>query len=117
LADPTRNSRASNHRASAAILFGIAAVLAVPAAIALAQRSAGIRLISAAWAIPVALGCGFLTLALTNLAAARVRRTFGRAGGEGRARWARRLAVLGLCIAITASISVGFYELLLRLEK
>ena len=32
-------------------------------------------------------------------------------------RWSRRLAVLGIAIALSASIAVGFYELLLRLEN
>ena len=63
---------------------------------------------------PVALGCGFLTLALSNLArCAFVRRDrSGGPEGEGRARWARRLAVLGLCIAVTAALALGFYALL-----
>jgi uncharacterized membrane protein len=116
LVDPTRSSRASNHRASIALLLGLGAVLAIPAAIALAQQSPRVRLIAAAWGIPVAIGLAVLTFAFTNLARARIHKTVGRAGGEGRARWARRLAVLGLCIAVTAMIAVGFYELLLRFE-
>jgi hypothetical protein len=46
-----------------------------------------------------------------------VQRTAGRAGGEGRARVARTLGVLAICLAVTAAISVGFYELLLHFEK
>jgi hypothetical protein len=112
-----RTASSSNHRASVAALLGIAAVLTLPAAVAVAQRSAGIALLDAAWAIPVAAGLGFLALATSNLARARIQRTLGRAGGEGRARTARILGVLGLCIAVTAAISVGFYELLLHFEK
>ena len=99
------------------MLLGIAAVLAVPAAIALAQQSPGVRLVDASWAIPIAAALGLLALGASNLARTRIQWTVGRAGGEARARVARFLGGLGICIAVTASISVGFYELLLRLEK
>jgi len=110
-------TRGSNHRASVAALLGAVGVLAVPAAIVLAQRSKGVALIDAAWGIPVALGLGFLAIGASNLARVRVQRTVGRAGGEGRARAARILGAVAICIAVTAAISVGFYELLLHFEK
>jgi hypothetical protein len=109
--------RASNHRASLAVLVGLAADLAIPAGIVLARQSPDVQLIDASWAIPVATALGFLALGVSNLARARVQWTLGRAAGEGRARLARILGTLGLCIAVSASISVGVYELLLRLEK
>jgi hypothetical protein len=115
--EPRKTARASNHRASVAALLGIGSVLALPVAIVLAQRSKGIGLVDAAWAIPFGAGLGFLALGVSNLARARVQLTVGRAGGEGRARTARILAVLGICLAVTAAISVGFYELLLHFEK
>ena len=46
----------------------------------------------------------------------RIRWTLERAGGTGRIRLGRILAVAGICAALSASIAVGFYELLLRLE-
>ncbi|HEY7208219.1 MAG TPA: hypothetical protein VH416_08245 [Gaiellaceae bacterium] len=99
------------------MLVGVAAVVTVPAGIALAERYANVRLVDASWAIPVAFGLGLLAIALANLARTRIHMTVGRAGGESRARVARILGTLGICLALTASISVGFYELLLRLEK
>ena len=45
-----------------------------------------------------------------------MRLTLERAGGAGRIRLGRVLAVAGICVALSASIAVGFYELLLRLE-
>jgi hypothetical protein len=99
------------------VLVGAAGVLAVPAAIVLAQRAKGVGLIDAAWAIPVAMALGFVAIGTSNLARVRVQRTVGRAGGEGRARAARILGVVAICIAVTAAISVGFYELLLHFEK
>jgi hypothetical protein len=107
----------SNHRASLAVLVGAAGVLAVPAAIVLAEQSPRIGLIDAAWGIPVATALGFLAVGTANLAKVRVQRTVGRAGGDGRVRAARILGVLAICIAVTAAISVGFYELLLHFEK
>jgi hypothetical protein len=112
-----RTASSSNHRATFAAFLGILSALTMPAAIAVTQRARGIRLIEAAWAIPVGLALGFLALGAANLARTRIQRTLGRAGGEGRARTARFLAALGICLAITAAISVGFYELLLHFEK
>jgi hypothetical protein len=110
-------TKSSNHRSSVAVLLGIAAVLAVPAGIEIARRSPTIRLVDAAWAIPVGAALGLLGLIAVRSARARIERTLGRAGGAGRAKAARRLAVLAICLAITASISVGTYEVLLRFEK
>jgi hypothetical protein len=109
-------TRSSNHRASLAVLLGLVAAAAVPAAIALAQRTAGVRILDAVWAIPVAAGFGVAALLLARGAGGRIRSTLERAGGWGRIRLSRILGVLGICCALSAGIAVGFYELLLRLE-
>ncbi len=108
--------RSSNHRASLAVVLGLAAVLVVPAAVVLARQSTGVALIDAAWAIPVAALCGCAALLFVRGARGRIRWTLERAGGAGRIRLGRLLAVAGICVALSASIAVGFYELLLRLE-
>jgi hypothetical protein len=108
--------RSSNHRASLAVLVGLGAVLAVPAGIVLSRRLSGISLVDAAWAVPVAAGLGICALLFARGARGRVRRTFERAGGLGRARLAIVLGVAGISIALSGAIAVGFYELLLRLE-
>jgi hypothetical protein len=109
-------TRSSNHRASLAVLLGLLAVVSVPAAIALSGRSQAIGLIDAAWAIPVAFGLGVAALLFARGARGTIVRTLERAGGRGRIRTGRILAVAGISIALSASIAVGFYELLLRLE-
>jgi hypothetical protein len=109
-------TRSSNHRASFALLAGLAAALAIPLAIAAAQRLKSLDLLDASWGIPVAFALGLLAFGLGNLAKTRVFWTAERAGGYGRVRAARVLGTLGICLAVAASISVGFYELLLRLE-
>jgi hypothetical protein len=93
------------------------AVVAVPAAIYAADRSQALDLIDAAWAIPFAFGAGVASLLFARGARGEASRTLERAGGRGRIRAGFVLAVLGICVALSASISVGFYELLLRLES
>jgi hypothetical protein len=113
LAAPTRSS---NHRASLAVLLGLAALAAVPVGVVLSRQTDGVRLIDAVWAIPVAGVCGVAALLFGRGAHGRIRWTLEQAGGGGRIRVSRYLAVAGLCVAISAAIAVGFYELLLRLE-
>jgi hypothetical protein len=109
-------TRSSNGRAWLAVLLGLAGLLAVPAAVAVSERSTRIGLLDAAWAIPVAVGFGLAALLFARGARGRIASTLERAGGKGRIRLGRFLAVTGLCIALSASIAVGFYEVLLRLE-
>jgi hypothetical protein len=108
--------RSSNHRASLALLLGLAAVAAVPVAIVLSRQATDVRLLDAVWAIPGAAACGLAALLFARGARGRIRWTLERAGGFGRIRLGRVLGLAGICIALSASIAVGFYELLLRLE-
>jgi uncharacterized protein (DUF697 family) len=110
-------ARSSNHRASIAVLAGILAVVAIPAAIVYVRRTPSLTPIDAGWAIPLAVIFGLGSIALSNLARTRVQWTLGRAGGLGRARAGRILGFIGLCVATSAAISVGFYEVLLRFER
>ena len=114
MASPTRSN---NHRASLATVLGLAALVAVPAAVVLSQRSHRLTLIDAAWGIPVAFVFGVGALLFARGARGMLARTLGRAGGAARIRLGRILAVAGICVALSASIAVGFYELLLRLES
>jgi len=97
------------------VLLGLLAVAAVPVAVVLSRQTAGVRLIDAVWAIPVALACGIAALLFSR--GARAGSLDARAGGRHRrVRLGRVLGVAGICVALSASIAVGFYELLLRLE-
>jgi hypothetical protein len=109
-------TRSSNHRASVAVLLGLAAVAAVPAGVVLSRQTAGVHLLDAVWAVPVAAACGVAALLFARGARGRVRWTLERAGGQGRIRLGRLLGIAGLAVATSAAIAVGFYELLLRLE-
>jgi hypothetical protein len=109
--------RSSNHRASFAVLIGLIATVVVPGAIVIARQTGGIVLLDAAWAIPVAALCGIVALLFVRGARGRIQQTLERAGGAGRIRTAKILAIAGICFALSGSIAVGVYELLLRLEK
>ena len=114
MASPTRSS---NHRASLALVLGLAGVLAVPGAIVLARQTPGVKLLDAAYAIPVAALCSAAALLFVRGARARIRFTLERSGGRGRARAAKILAVAGICVTLSATIAMGLYGLLLLLEQ
>jgi hypothetical protein len=106
----------ANHRAFLAFLFGLLAAAVIPAAIELTRKIPGAALLDAVWAIPVAAGAATVSLLFARGARGAIRRTLERTGGSGLIRLARILAVTGICLTLSASIAVGVYELLLRLE-
>ena len=113
MAAPTQSS---NPAATAALAAGLLAVAALPAAVALAQLSARVRLVQAAAGAPVAAFLGVAALVLARRARRLSERTLGRAGGEGAARAGRILGVLGLCLAASGAIAIGFYGLLVHYQ-
>ena len=111
MAAPTPSSNAP---AYAALVAGVLAAAAIPVAIALAELLGYYDLLKAAAAIPAALVLGVAAVVLARRGRHRLQRTVGRVGGGGAARAGRVLGVLGICLAISASISVGFYVFLTR---
>lgn len=109
--------RRSNHRASFAFLCGVVAVAVIPVAIELTRRVHGAVLMDAVWAIPVAAGFAVASLLFGRGARGALTRTLGRARGSLRIRLGHILAVAGICLTLSASVAVGLYELLLRLER
>jgi hypothetical protein len=116
MASRTASNNPSNHRASLALIAALCGVLVVPAAVALSRQTGKIHLLDAVWAIPIGMGLSLGALLLARGARGQIRRTLERAGGAGRLRATRWLAVAGICVALSAGIAVGFYELLVRLE-
>jgi hypothetical protein len=110
------NKRAPNGRARASVLVGLVAAAALPATIAAAEVWDLLRLIEASAAIPVALLAGIAAILLARGARERIRRTIGRVGGERQARLGRALGALGVALALSGAIAVGFYYVLQRLE-
>ena len=97
------------------VVFGLLAVAALPAAIGYTRLADGLDVLDAAWAIPGAAVLALLALGLARRARRQLRFTLVR-GRHAAARFGRTLGLLGLCLAITATISVGFYRLLVELQ-
>jgi ABC-type sugar transport system permease subunit len=116
LSQPRRANQRANHRAWLALFFGLVAAVLIPAAIELTRKIPGAALLDAVWAIPVAAGAAVISLLFARGARGAIARSLERTGGSGTIRLARWLAVAGICFTFSASIAVGLYELLLRLE-
>jgi hypothetical protein len=108
--------RRLNLRAWLAFLFGLLAAAAIPVAVELTRKIPGAALLDAVWAIPVAAIAATLSLLFARGARGAIARTLEPVGGAGCIRLGRILAAAGICITLSASIAVGLYELLLRLE-
>ncbi|HLX20631.1 MAG TPA: hypothetical protein VKR23_10810 [Gaiellaceae bacterium] len=117
MASRTASSSVANHRASIAVLAAALGAIAVPGAILVSRQTKQLHLLDAVWAIPAAMALSLVALFLARGARGQIRRTLERAGGAGRIRATRWLAGAGICLALSASISVGFYEVLLYLER
>jgi hypothetical protein len=105
-----------NVRAWLAFLFGLVAAVVIPVGIELTRKIPGAALLDAFWAIPVAALAATASLLFARGARGAISRTLERAGGSALIRLGRILAVAGICFTLSASIAVGLYELLLRLE-
>ena len=116
MASRTQSSSVANHRASVALIAATCGVLAVPVAVLLSRQTGKIHLLDAVWSIPVGMALSVGALLFARGARGQIRRTLERAGGARRLRATRWIAVAGICVALSASIAVGFYELLVRLE-
>jgi len=93
-------------------LFGLLAVLAIPAAVVAAQVLEGLALLRALYvAVPVAVALALVALLLARRARlAQARRVDG--GGAGAVRTARILAWAGLYAGVTGALALGVYAVL-----
>ena len=93
------------------LLTGFGSVAALPLAIYLTRFSERYDLLHASFAIPIAAALGLLSLMLARRARLRGGLAFeGRRPGP--ARIGRVLAVVGLCMAAAAVVSLAVYGLL-----
>jgi hypothetical protein len=88
------------------------AVAVLPVAVVLTDRLEQFHLLHAAAAIPVAVLVSFFALVLAARARRQVQLTLGRVGGDRLARIGRALGLLGIYVAFTAGLAVGFYAVL-----
>ena len=96
-----------------ALLLGVAGVVTLPAAVELSRRSTRVALLDAAYAIPLAFLLGLVAVGMARRARQNLRWLRLREGGTGAATFALLLGLLALCLALTAALSVGFYEVIL----
>jgi hypothetical protein len=108
--------RRLNVRAWLAFFFGLVSAGVIPVAIELTRKIPGAVLLDAVWAIPVAAVAATVALLFARGAHGTIARTLEQVGGAGWIRLGRILAIAGICCTLSASIAVGLYELLLRLE-
>ncbi|HZO49148.1 MAG TPA: hypothetical protein VFB26_03295 [Gaiellaceae bacterium] len=84
----------------------------MPLAILGTRYSTAYRLLDAGFAIPLGLALGIAAVLLARSARRRNERALGRLGGEAAIRWGRILGTAGICLALTALVSVSVYGLL-----
>jgi hypothetical protein len=96
-------------------VLGVAALVALPAAVALAQVSPRVTLLQAGFGVPVA---GVLGLAAVLAARGARRRSQWMLApvGVGVARTGRALGFLALCVTASGTIALAVYELLVRAQ-
>ena len=86
-------------------------IAVLPGAIEFSRRSKEIDLLDAAWAIPVAFVLCLAGFVMARRARENLRWLHLRGGGTGVASAAVIIGALGVCLALTAALSVAFYEL------
>ena len=97
------------------MIFGVLSIAAVPVAlystrlpqVNLPQAVAGEAIVGSL--------LGLIAIVLARGSRVTVERTLGRVG-EGTAKWGKWLGILGLCLGLTAALSLGFFGLLLWAE-
>jgi hypothetical protein len=104
-------------RAWLALLLGLAGLLTLPVAVEVTRRSGRLALLDAGFAIPRALLLSLVALIMARRARENLRWFSLREGGTGLASAAVIVGLVGLCLALTAALSVGFYELVLLYQR
>lgn len=93
-------------------MVGLLAVLVLPVLLVVARTDLLTLLQAAGGAATVGALLSIVAVALARRGRQRIQRTLGRSGGERAARVGRALGVLGLCVAVTAALALGFFGLL-----
>jgi hypothetical protein len=107
LVNPLASSR---RRAWVAVVLGLAGVATMPVALEIAYRSPRISLLQTAYAVPLALVLGVLAAGMARRAQRNIEWLGLDRRGTGVASAGVILGVLAISLALTAALSVGFYE-------
>ena len=109
------NRRVRNDRARFSVLFALLSLAAIPAAL-YSTRLKDVNLPQAVGGEAVAgTLLGLIAVLLARSARVQVERTLSRVG-EGTAWVGKWLGLLGLCLGLTAALSLAFFGLLLWSE-
>jgi hypothetical protein len=104
--------RRANPRAWWSLVCGILSVAAIPAGTFLARVLQPVTLVDSSGSILIAAALGWAAIVLARRGRALIQITLGRAGGAGAARAGRLLGIVGLLLAGTAVLALGFWGLL-----
>jgi uncharacterized membrane protein YiaA len=110
MTSPTGRSRV---RAWVALVLAVLAFLVLPGAVEASRRSTRIGLLDAGYAIPLAFLLALIALVMARRARDNLRWLQLRERGTAVATTAVILSAVTLCLALTAALSIGFYELVL----
>lgn len=103
----------SRRRAWLALVLSVLSFLTLPAGIEVSRRSSQVGLLDVAYAIPLAFVLALVALVMARRARSNLRWLRVREGGTSVASAAVVIGTISLCLALTAALSVGFYELVL----
>jgi hypothetical protein len=106
-------ARGATRRSWLALLLSLLALAVLPGAVELSRRSTRVSLLDAGYAIPVAFLLALVALIMARRAKRNLRWFRLREGGTGVASTAIIISAVTLCLAVTAALSIGFYELVL----
>jgi hypothetical protein len=98
------------------VLLGLVGLATIPVAIAVTERVDGLSLVEAGFAIPAALVFAFGAAVIGRRVRSRSRQTLAALPGARVARLGRVLGYVGLYLALTAALAVGFYAVLTYLS-
>jgi hypothetical protein len=100
-----------------ALVLGILGLLVLPGAVETARRSERVALLDAGWTIPLAFLLGLVAVVMARRARSNLRWLSLRGRGTGVATTAVIIGMVTLCLAVTAALSIGFYELVLLYQR
>jgi hypothetical protein len=103
----------SRRRAWLALVLAVLALLTLPAGVEVSRRSKQVGLLDVSYAIPLAFVLGLVAVVMARRARDNLRWLRVRGGGTRIASAAVVTGAIAVCLALTAALSVGFYELVL----
>jgi hypothetical protein len=112
LTSSSSGTRRANPRAWWSLVCGLLSLAAIPAGVVLARELEQVTLIDSSGSVLAAALLGWAAIVLARRARERIQITLGRAGGGGVATAGRVLGILGLLVAGTAALALGFWGLL-----